>query len=165
MTKQSTPSSRSTRLRRLVEEYTPDGTLGRLGLAAVTGSVGGFLLWASLVGLVAGTAVSAVVLTPPAAIGFIICMVMTIITLWPVYLSTIGRIESPADYATKLRNRSSPSPTEQLKDEYQKGKLSEDDLERELEAVLDGSDRPRAKNDHDQHSQTGRQRKELQHNN
>lgn len=92
-------------------------------------------------------------------------MVMTIITLWPVYLSTIGRIESPADYATKLRNRSLPSPTEQLKDEYQKGKLSEDDLERELEAVLDGSDRPRAKNDHDQHSQTGRQRKELQHNN
>ncbi|UPM44190.1 hypothetical protein [Halocatena salina] len=148
-------------LRRLIEEYTPDGTLGRLGLAVATGSTGGFLLWAAAVGLFTGTALSTVLITPPAAIGFFVCAIITTLMIWPVYLSAIGRVDSPVDYASELRDQPSISPTEQIKDEYQTGNLSETDLERELEAVLEKSNRSQSK-DHTQRSQNDQQLEELE---
>lgn len=150
MTKPRTSLGISTQIRQLVEEYTPDGTVGRLGLATVTGLVGGFMLWFAAIGVVIGTAFSTLVLTPITAIGFFLCSVLTILTLWPVYLSVIGRVESPAEYSAKVRKQSPRSPTEHLKQEYQMGSLSEDDLEQELEAVLNTFGQPDQKRERDQ---------------
>lgn len=44
MTKSSTHAGSSTQVRHLVEKYTPNGTLSRLGPATAAGSIGGFLL-------------------------------------------------------------------------------------------------------------------------
>lgn len=150
MTRPLTSLGISTQIRQFVEEYTPDGTAGRLGLATVTGLVGGCMLWLAAVGVVIGTAFSTLLLTPITAIGFFLCLVLTVLTLWPVYLSAIGRVESPSEYSNKVRKQSLRSPTEQLKQEYQKGSLSEDDLEQELEAVLNRSSQPDPKRERDQ---------------
>lgn len=164
MINSSTHAGGGTQVRRLVEKYTPDGTLGRLGLATATGSIGGFLLWVSAVGLFAGTAVSAFLITPPAAIGFAVCTIVTILTLWPVYLSAIGRVDSPVEYSRELRGQSQLSPTDQLKDEYQKGELSEDDLERELETVFTESDRSQPKTNRNQRSRDTQQLETSEYN-
>jgi len=102
-------------LHRLVEHYTPDGTPGRtlLGVTALVlapplffggiGMVNTAATFASFVTGLFGTAVGA-----PA-------FVLGVVVLWPVYLSLIGNVESPAAYpkgsTARARGRSRPPRT------------------------------------------------------
>jgi uncharacterized membrane protein len=132
---------------RLLEHYTPDGTLGRLllGLTALgvtTGlALGGLLsmLGASLLEVTAGLA----------AIGLGVgTLLVGLVTLWPVYLSLIGNVESPADYPAVARgsrrettvgsaDATGDAPEAILKRRYAAGELDDEEFERRLSAVLD----------------------------
>lgn len=60
---------------------------------------------------------------------------MAALTLWPVYLSAIGRVDSPAAYSKALRDSAS-TRVEQLTDAYRAGELSEAELDQQLETAL-----------------------------
>ena len=68
MSRPPSDGSPTENVRRTVEEYTPNGTTGRIALATVTGLATAFTAWLGLVGLLIGGAVS-LVLTPAAAIA------------------------------------------------------------------------------------------------
>jgi uncharacterized membrane protein len=138
-----TPRSKRGRWHRLVERYTPDGTIGRLVLALVAGSAGALsfslavysFLSVGLVWLVAGLAATGVGLA---------ASVLTILVLWPVYLSLIGNAESPAAYAEEVLTGSAGSPDdplEVLKRQYASGNVSDEEFERRLDALLDAEQR------------------------
>ena len=143
------PTSRSNlrRCHRRAERYTPDGTLGRLLFATIAGT-GAFLsLSLSSIGfsslgfgwflagfLAAGVGLAAVLLA--------------VATLWPVYLSLIGNVESASAYPD--RSASLPSDGRRddlearLKRKYARGDLSRAEFERRLDGLLGGDiDRPR----------------------
>ena len=145
--------STGTGIRRLVETYTPDGTLGRLGLGAVTAPVGVYSLLVA-VGFLFNPALVSWLLVPTAAAVGVALVSLTLLTLWPIYLSLIGRIDSPAEYADAVRSSSapSPSPVERLKAEYRRGRLSEEEFENALEAVLEEADRPSPETERGQRS-------------
>lgn len=151
----STPSPPSTgrRVHRLVEEYTPQGTLGRLLLGLSAFGVSPVLVFGGLSGM---TPTGAVALLPFVAgllalVGGVAALVVGVVTLWPVYLSLIGNVESPADYPVGAagRRRSGREPTdadpddaeELLKRRYAAGDLSREEFERRLDAILDAGDR------------------------
>lgn len=81
----------------LVEHYTPDGTLGRLLLTAVAGSVGGTALvltiWVVAVALPFWPIIALAM-----AGGGLAGVGLSVVALWPVYLSLIGNVESPSAY-------------------------------------------------------------------
>lgn len=128
----STPKA----IRQLVEHYTPDGTPGRLILACTTGTIGAFGLWLTVVMLFAGTAVTAIAVAPIAGVITALLLVVTVLTVWPVYLSAIGRVESPTAYAKTLRRSEPLTRVDRLTEAYRSGELSEAELERRLEATL-----------------------------
>ncbi|GAB7017328.1 hypothetical protein JCM18750_01890 [Halostagnicola bangensis] len=134
----------------MIEEYTPDGTFGRSVFSLFSGSVAGYLLFVSLGFLVAPALLSFLIVPLAGIVGFGLAA-LTVLTFWPVYLSVIGRIDSPTDYSEELRDRSSQpfrdfrdqpsqSRTDRLKRQYQEGTISEDKLERELEHAFENSD-------------------------
>jgi hypothetical protein len=154
---------------RLLEHYTPDGTLGRLllGLVALgvtTGlALGGLLsvLGASLLEVTAGVT----------AIGLGVgTLLFGLVTLWPVYLSLIGNVESPAEYDTSRSRRTrgsvaatadaslgassdahgDESPEAILKRRYAAGEIDDAEFERRLETVMT------AETDEDWESETTR---------
>ncbi|SDR28985.1 SHOCT domain-containing protein [Natronobacterium texcoconense] len=137
----SSPPRESIRvgLHRLVETYTPDGTRGRLGLAAVVGPVGIYSLMIAF-GFLVNPWIGSLLLVPGAAAAGVFLTLLTLVTLWPIYLSLIGRIDAPAAYSSEPRTESTLSPTDELKSQYQRGDLSEAEFERELEAVLSETD-------------------------
>lgn len=138
---------------RLLEHYTPDGTLGRLllGLGALGASAGLFfggglaLLGGSLLEIAAGLA------TVGVGAG---ALFVGLATLWPVYLSLIGNVESPTDYPTTTSRRQSSvatrdagpsmsakpaddeSPEAILKRRYAEGEIDDAEFERQLETIL-----------------------------
>jgi hypothetical protein len=147
---------------RLLEHYTPDGTLGRLLLGLSTLGLSPVLLFGGLnvvvgaISLVAFfTGLLATALGP-------VAFLVGVVTLWPVYLSLIGNVDSPADYpATSGRRQSSvgvpstdrgdtvrtaglsageippdESPEAILKRRYAAGEIDDAEFERRLEAVL-----------------------------
>ncbi len=81
-----------------------------------------------------------------------------LLTLWPLYLSLIGNLESAADYSVPGMDRANPpvetpqrdpsakddvdatDPFADLKRQYAAGDLSEDEFERRLDARLDEVD-------------------------
>ncbi|AFZ72730.1 hypothetical protein [Natronobacterium gregoryi] len=131
-------------LHRLVETYTPDGTRGRLGLAAVAGLVGIYSLMIAF-GFLVNPWIGSLLLVPGAAVAGVFLTLLTLVTLWPIYLSLIGHIDasdaySPDAYSSESETESTPSPTDGLKSQYQRGELSEAEFERELEAVLSETD-------------------------
>jgi len=154
------------RVHALLEQYTPDGWLGRLLLGLVAGSVAGTLVPVGLFALGAFTFFSVLtgMLALPAGIA---AAVVAVVTLWPVYLSLIGNLESAADYehpaATTRRSSgfdadSTPArdladdqadPTEEdsvalLKRRYAAGELSDEEFERRLGRLLDADERTTA---------------------
>lgn len=133
-------SIRST-FRRFVEEYTPDGTLGRLGFGVVTASLGAYMLVLS-VGFLVNPELASWVIVPTTAVAGVVFGLVTLLTVWPTYLAAIGRIDAPTEYSKTLRTQSSPAstPLEQLKAEYRQGQLSETEFERAVEHLFDGSD-------------------------
>ncbi|NGM70090.1 hypothetical protein G6M89_13920 [Natronolimnobius sp. AArcel1] len=163
-------------IRRLIEAYTPDGTAGRLGLATVTGAVGGYALLLAF-GFMINPWVGSLLLVPLGAIAGIGLLITTVVTLWPIYLSLIGHLESPADYSKQPKDDRPPvdadtsadrnnedDPIEQLKSEYEQDALSEEEFERALEAILatdqsvqseaTATNRPSSKDKEASHSET-----------
>jgi hypothetical protein len=87
---------------RLLEHYTPDGTLGRflLGLSALGVSAG--LLMGGLLALFGGSLLEfAAGLTSVGLGGG--ALFVGLVVFWPLYLSLIGNVESPAEYPTSRR--------------------------------------------------------------
>ncbi|MXR41958.1 SHOCT domain-containing protein [Halobaculum sp. WSA2] len=135
-------------LHRLLEHYTPDGTLGRVLFAGCAGLVWPLLLLAAvtdgsgLVGLV-GSAIAFALLLATTAVGLGV--------LWPVYLSLIGNVGSAAEYPeTGGRGRigerdrdGDETPVDVLKRRYAAGEIDHDEFERRLDSVVDDSGRPR----------------------
>ncbi|WP_348608090.1 SHOCT domain-containing protein [Halobaculum rarum] len=134
-------------LHRLLEHYTPDGTLGRVLFVGCAGLVWPLLLFAAVtagagvVGLV-GSAIAFALLLATTAVGLVV--------LWPVYLSLIGNVESAADYpdaggrggvADRGRDRDATS-VDVLKRRYAAGELDHDEFERRLDRVVDDPSRP-----------------------
>lgn len=158
----SLPNDRRRRWHALAEQYTPDGALGRLLLAAVTGSVASFGLFLTL----------ALLLSPPGPFAFLVgllaggaTLLVTLLTaalLWPVYLSLIGNVESASEYrvgsgspagidpgrATSLSGPTAESDDdalELLKRRYAAGELSEEAFERRLDDLLEADEAVRTK--------------------
>ena len=128
-----------TRLHDLVESYTPDGTRGRVGLAAVAGPVGVYVFMLAF-GFLVNPWIGSLVVVPAAAVAGTLLTTLAVLMLWPVYLAAIGRIDSPTAYLDGPSDDPEPSPEERLKRQYERGLLSEEEFERELEAVLEGTD-------------------------
>ncbi|QLG27612.1 SHOCT domain-containing protein [Halorarum halophilum] len=134
------------RLHRLLEHYTPDGTLGRLllggpllvlapvlffgGFAMVTGAMSFLVFVTGLVFLLA---------SPPSLVLGVVC-------LWPVYLSLIGNLESPEAYPGTNRptGRSDyeedANPEATLKRRYAEGDITREEFEERLDALLDAGE-------------------------
>ncbi len=153
----STDDGLARRLRRLVETYTPDGTVGRIALALAAGSVAGVSAFLSTVLFLNPVPLSLLVVPLGAAVG-VGAATLALLLLWPVYLSLIGRVDSPVDYGRTVRSRSAeqgtgrsrsatPDPDgpdgetaealETLRDRYARGDLSEPEFERRLERLLE----------------------------
>lgn len=143
MSKPSRHGPLTERVRRLVEEYTPDGTVGRLLLASVVGTGAGVVSFLTL-GFITYPILASLLVVPLGAVASLALWMITVLTLWPVYLWAIGRTESPTAYSRKLRGQSDAPSTERLKRAYQRGDLSEDELERELDGLLDGTEPERS---------------------
>ena len=135
----ATPSrlpSTSRMIRQLVEQYTPDGTLGRLLVASATAAAGLFGVWLTAVLLFAGTTLAALAGGPITGVVSVLLLAVATLTLWPVYLSAIGRVDSPTAYSKALRDSAS-SRVEQLTNAYRTGEISETDLDQQLDTVLE----------------------------
>ena len=130
-------------IRGFVEAYTPDRTIGRTALAAITGPVGIYSLLLAF-GFLINFWIGSFLIVPMAALLGIILVITTLLTLWPVYLSAIGQVDSPEEYLCKLEEEDKWSSIEQLKVRYQHGEFTEEEFEREVEAALN---RPSSKPD------------------
>jgi len=149
-------------IHRLLEQYTPDGTFGRLLLGLSTLGLSPALLFGG-VNVVNGaisfvaffTGLLATTLGP-------VAFLIGVVTLWPVYLSLIGNVESPADYPAASGHRRpsvGPSDTDSvepvgaaglsggassddespeaiLKRRYAAGDIGDEEFERRLETVM-----------------------------
>lgn len=155
-----------------IERYTPDGTLGRWLLGAPLGVVGLWLLALTVFEIPRwGLTLAALFWTPVLLGAAIPTLVLSVLLLWPVYISLIGNIESPRSYSvsgardgtgttasdgelddrsntpngTTVASDDSPTatddPLEKLKRRYAAGELSESEFERRLEAHLEGGGR------------------------
>jgi hypothetical protein len=140
---------------RLLEHYTPDGTLGRLllGLSALGVATG--LALGGLLSVLGGTLLEVVVGVTGIGLGAA-ALLAGLVTLWPLYLSLIGNVASPADYPTGRSRRASrsvgaaaeapvetssdvhgdESPEAILKRRYAAGEIGDEEFERRLETVL-----------------------------
>ncbi|MBP1921089.1 hypothetical protein J2751_000072 [Halorubrum alkaliphilum] len=134
----STTDTAFDRLRQSIEEYTPDGTVGRLALAAVAAPVAGFSLFLAAGFFLAPAPISLLIVPLTAAFGGGLSL-LAVLTIWPVYLSAIGRVDSPPEYSRAIRDRPSNSRTDRVKRKYREGSISEAELESELDTILDSS--------------------------
>lgn len=144
----SGPPSSSDRigLHRLIEQYTPNSAIGRLLLAAAAGVIGGFTFWLALVGVLVGGLLSG--LFGLAAAGVALGMgVLIVVTLWPVYLSLIGNVESATAYSDRIESSATErddGPVALLQRRYANGEIPEAEFERRLDELLDADERSRA---------------------
>lgn len=135
---------------KLVEHYTPDGTVGRVllslgtGTAALTGFAFAAIGFANFGVLWFFTAIF--------SLGVGLCgSLLTVLLLWPVYLSLIGNIESPetylqSDVSSSVAHVDDPEDaTEVLKRQYAAGNISSEEFERRLDTLLDTEEDARSR--------------------
>lgn len=134
-------------LHRLLEQYTPNGAVGRLLFAAAAGAVGGFAFWIALIGIFVGGLLSGLLGLAAAGVALGIG-ILIVVTLWPVYLSVIGNVESAAAYADRIESsaaeRAADDPVGVLQRRYANGEIPEAEFERRLDELLDADERSRA---------------------
>ena len=133
----SSRESTGRRVQRTIEHYTPDGALGRFLFGSVTGSLGlWFLAWAILE--------PTMLLLPIVLLGLAVSLLtLSVTTLWPVYLSLVGNLESPEEYGvdrTETSEITEEDPIAALKRRYASGELSESEFERRLDTLLEADD-------------------------
>jgi uncharacterized membrane protein len=141
---QSNAAGTLRRLHTRSEQYTPDGTLGRLLLAVTNGSLISVLVLFGLIGFFG----LSVFWTPIALVLFGLSTALTVVTLvalWPVYLTLIGTVDSTRAYADAVTGTGDEDekPEEQdpvtvLKREYAAGNISDAEFERRLDKLIDG---------------------------
>lgn len=120
-----------------IEHYTPNGALGRLLVAIPSGSVGVYSLTWSVATLIT----SSMLWLPPLLIGVSLgAIILSIMMIWPVYLSLIGNVESAKAYPQV----DTPPPSEEnrdtsiavVKQQYAAGNISEAEFEQRVENLL-----------------------------
>ncbi|RJT03836.1 SHOCT domain-containing protein [Halococcus sp. IIIV-5B] len=123
-----------------IEHYTPDGAAGRLLLGVLAGPLGAFtLLWS------VGIVVSLGVLWTPIALVLATvgsgAVLLSVMMLWPVYLSLIGNLESTRAYSktntTSTSGMDQDDPLIVVKRQYAAGTISEAEFERRVGTLLD----------------------------
>jgi uncharacterized membrane protein len=140
-------------LHRLVEHYTPDGTLGRTLLGGTALFLAPFLFFGGIAGLGTAANVAAFVMALLGSVLGIPALLVGVLTLWPVYLSLIDNVDSPAAYpdaaSEPAANGNRESAESILKRRYAAGELSRGEFERQLGAVMEssGDDRGRESTD------------------
>ncbi|UPV73396.1 SHOCT domain-containing protein [Halorussus limi] len=140
---QSADTSTFRALHRLVEHYTPDGTLGRslLGVTALVCSP--FLFFGGVMGLETAANFAAFGMALFASVLGVPAFFVGLLTLWPVYLSLIGNVESPELYPDGASEPAASEDRESaeaiLKRRYAAGELSREEFERQLDAVMGDS--------------------------
>ena len=132
-------------LHRLVEHYTPDGALGRTLLGGTALLLAPFLFFGGIAGLGGASSFAAFVLALFAAVLGVPALLVGVLTLWPVYLSLIGNVESAAAYPDGAAGPAEERETAEdiLKRRYAAGELSQEEFERRLDSVLETSGRAR----------------------
>jgi len=119
-----------------IEAYTPDHKRDRLLFAGVSGPVSVICLTLSLWGFFPLTAVSLLASILAIGIGSV-AGALTLVVLWPVYLSYSGTIESVADYSGGLSTETEHDESiDKLKHQYTTGEISTEEFERQLESSL-----------------------------
>ncbi|MFC5367905.1 SHOCT domain-containing protein [Salinirubrum litoreum] len=103
----SSDSSTLRAVHRLLEHYTPDGTLGRLLLGLSALGLSPFMLFGGVIMITDATTFVAFLTGVLGVTLGPFALLLGVVTLWPVYLSLIGNVESPADYATTSGRRRS----------------------------------------------------------
>ncbi len=124
-----------------VEQYTPDGTVGRLLFGLLVGGTAVALGLTGLLGVATGDVL-------PVLAGAIMLVVglaglaVALTTLWPVYLSLIGNVESPEAYSVGADVAGlDADPETILKRRYAAGEISREAFERRLDELLDAESR------------------------
>jgi uncharacterized membrane protein len=141
----------------LIEHYTPDGAFGRVLFTALgTLAVGPSLLLAAVIWL-GGTVSPFLVLELlglAALVGGVASFLLSVVVLWPVYLSLIGNLASADAYAVGGRSAGGGSrsrgidaddldagdgnrPAAILKRRYAAGEITREEFERRLDSVMD----------------------------
>jgi uncharacterized membrane protein len=129
----------------LIEHYTPEGTFGRVLFGFIVGSVSMFLGVLGFAGMVNTFGVLPFLL---GIIGTAIGLAgagIAITALWPVYLSLIDNIDSPASYGVGSGIGSgtfdgADDPESILKQRYAAGEITREEFERRLDGVMETSD-------------------------
>ncbi|OIB55512.1 SHOCT domain-containing protein [Natrialba sp. SSL1] len=105
-------NSRSREWHALVEQYTPDGSLGRFLLGAPIGTIGFWFLLIALLEIPRGGITLGVLFWTPALLGTSVAMMLfALLMLWPIYLSLIGNVESTDAYAESVTGESKSAGT------------------------------------------------------
>lgn len=134
------PSSRPTRpWHRRIEHYTPDGTLGRLLFGVVSGTFSALSFSLGMIGFTSFGFFWALTSIVAPIVG-LAAAILTILVIWPVYLSLIGNVESPEAYAnggTSSEIGARGDPIDLLKRQYAAGKVDDEEFERRLDTLLD----------------------------
>ncbi len=139
---QSPDTSTSTfrALHRLVEHYTPDGTLGRTLLGATALFFAPVLFLGGSSVLFSGAFLPVLLFALASMVLSVPTLFVGLVTLWPVYLSLIGNVESPEQYPDGTSAPETDDERESaeaiLKRRYAAGELSREEFERQLNAVL-----------------------------
>ena len=147
------------RLHRLLEHYTPDGTLGRLLLGVPLFALAPVLFFGGFAMLTGAMSLPVFVTGLVFLLSFLPSLVLGLVCLWPVYLSLIGNLESPEAYpgtgrpAVRSDRRVDTNPEATLKRRYAEGKITREEFEERLDALLDADERGR-----DGHRGRGRSR-------
>jgi len=131
-------STPSTKLRETVEEYTPDGTVGRLLLALTSGALSVVAFWIFAVMAFGVSGLLWLIFSAVPGAVTVGAGILALLVLWPVYLSLIGKIDSSSEYgANKTGTKSDDKdPLAILKREYARGNVSQEEFERRLETLL-----------------------------
>lgn len=135
---QSADTSTFRALHRLVEHYTPDGTLGRTLLGGTALLFAPFLFFGGAEMLSPAASFAAFVTGLFGTVFGIPMFLLGVLTLWPVYLSLIGNVESASAYPDGASNsrEGRETPEAVLKRRYAAGELSREEFERRLGDVM-----------------------------
>jgi len=148
---QSPDTSTSTfrALHRLVEHYTPDGTIGRTLLGGTALLLAPFLFFGGTSILLDPTSLFAFLTGLVTFVVSIPALFVGLVAAWPVYLSLIGNVESPDLYPDGASAPDADDERESaeaiLKRRYAAGELSREEFERQLNAVMGTSDGDRGR--------------------
>ena len=129
-------------LHALLEQYTPDGAVGRSLLSLASGSAAAFGVWLTLVAFVADSGLLWGLVGALSGGVTLALAALTVAVAWPLYLSLIGHVESASEYDAggrrdaADRQSAEASRADRLRQRYLDGELSEAEFERELDDLL-----------------------------